>query len=203
MKVKRFFRKVWNFIKRNTYALAVSACVVLVLALITITAVNVAGSGGGQQPVIDPNQPTVPSGSDAVIEFASPVEDPVILKGYADDHLLEDKTSEFWQTHQGIDYKASEGTKVYAVYDGEVESVENSTMDGIVITIKHSNNLVSVYRCLGKEALVSQGDKVTKGQEIGTVSSNLTEKADGPHLHFELYESGKLVDPTGYFEGGK
>lgn len=200
MKVKRFFRKVWNFIKRNTYALAVSACVVLVLALITITAVNVAGN---DSPVIEPDQPIVPSGSETIIEFAAPVEDPVILKGYADDHLLEDKTSEFWQTHQGIDYKATEGTKVFAVYDGVVEKVDNSTMDGIVITIRHSNNLVSVYKCLGKEALVSKDDKVVKGQEIGSISTNLTEKADGPHLHFELYENDKLVDPTPYFEGGK
>ena len=34
-------------------------------------------------------------------------------------------------------------------------------------------------------------------------TTNLTEKADGLHLHFELYEEDKLVDPTPYFSTGK
>lgn len=197
MKENKFFRKLKYFFKRNSYAIAVSVCVLLVLTLVSVTALSFVNDGEGKVP-------NVPTGSEEVVVFTSPIEGGTITKEYAEDFLLEDSTTGIWQTHQALDYSASDGTKVLAVYDGEVESIENSMMDGLVVTIKHAGNLKSVYKCLGDEALVSEGDKVTKGQEIGTVSTNLTEKADGAHLHFELYEGDKLIDPTPYFsETGK
>lgn len=202
MRENKFFRKLKYFFKRNSYAIAVSVCVLLVLTLVSVTALSLVNDGEGNKTIEE--VPNVPTGSEEVVVFTSPIEGGTITKEYAEDFLLEDSTTGIWQTHQALDYSASEGTKVLAVYDGEVESIENSMMDGLVITIKHAGNLKSVYRCLGDEALVSEGDKVTKGQEIGTVSTNLTEKADGAHLHFELYEGDKLIDPTPYFsETGK
>ena len=198
----RFLRKMRYFFKRNAYSVAVCVC-----ALVALTMIGVAVSNYASQdnvPVIEDSQtqvPETPVVGDDIILFSFPIKDGVISKEYAEDHLLEDKTTGFWQAHMAIDFSATEGTKVLAVFDGEVEKIENSMMDGLVITIKHSDNLKSVYKCLGDEALVSIGDKVTTGQEIGTVSSNLTEKADGTHLHFELYENDKLIDPTPYFSG--
>ena len=202
MRENKFFRKLKYFFKRNSYAIAVSVCVLLVLTLVSVTALSFVNDGEENKTIEE--VPNVPTGSEEVVVFTSPIEGGTITKEYAEDFLLEDSTTGIWQTHQALDYSASEGTKVLAVYDGEVESIENSMMDGLVITIKHAGNLKSVYKCLGDEALVSEGDKVTKGQEIGTVSTNLTEKADGAHLHFELYEGDKLIDPTPYFsETGK
>lgn len=202
MRENKFFRKLKYFFKRNSYAIAVSVCVLLVLTLVSVTALSFVNDGEGNETIEE--VPNVPTGSEEVVVFTSPIEGGTITKEYAEDFLLEDSTTGIWQTHQALDYSASDGTKVLAVYDGEVESIENSMMDGLVITIKHAGNLKSVYKCLGDEALVSEGDKVTKGQEIGTVSTNLTEKADGAHLHFELYEGDKLIDPTPYFsETGK
>lgn len=202
MKENKFFRKLKYFFKRNSYAIAVSVCVLLVLTLVSVTALSFVNDGEGNETIEE--VPNVPTGSEEVVVFTSPIEGGTITKEYAEDFLLEDSTTGIWQTHQALDYSASDGTKVLAVYDGEVESIENSMMDGLVVTIKHAGNLKSVYKCLGDEALVSEGDKVTKGQEIGTVSTNLTEKADGAHLHFELYEGDKLIDPTPYFsETGK
>lgn len=204
MRGNNFIRKIKHFFKRNSYALAVSVCVVLALTLISFTAINYVNEEGGKTVNQEDNIPTVPTVNDEVIMFVSPIKDGEIAKEYAEDHLLEDNTTGIWQTHQAVDYKASEGTKVLAVYDGKVEKIEHSMMDGLIITISHSKNLKSVYKCLSDEALVSEGDTVKKGQEIGTVGSNLTEKADGTHLHFELYEGDKLVDPTPYFaEEGK
>lgn len=202
MRENKFFRKLKYFFKRNSYAIAVSVCVLLVLTLVSVTALSFVNDGEGNETIEE--VPNVPTGSEEVVVFTSPIEGGTITKEYAEDFLLEDSTTGIWQTHQALDYSASDGTKVLAVYDGEVESIENSMMDGLVVTIKHAGNLKSVYKCLGDEALVSEGDKVTKGQEIGTVSTNLTEKADGAHLHFELYEGDKLIDPTPYFsETGK
>ncbi len=209
MNSNKLWRKIKHFIKRNSYAIAVSVCVVIAITLISVTAItfNKGAETGIDQEVNtkpeDTDIPEIPVDSEEIISFVLPIENGTISKEYAEDHLLEDKTTGFWQAHMAIDFSATEGSKVLSVYDGTVEKIENSMMDGLVITIKHSDTLKTVYKCLGDEALVSEGDKVKAGQEIGTVSTNLTEKADGIHLHFELYENDKIVDPTPYFEMGK
>lgn len=206
MRENKFLNKIKYFFKRNAYALAVSVCVVLAITMISVTAINYVNQDEDNVTVDQgtDNIPSVPTVNEEVIVFTSPISGGTITKEYAEDHLLEDSTTGIWQTHQAVDYNASEGTKVLAVYNGTVEKVEHSMMDGLVITISHSKNLKSVYKCLSEEALVSEGDNVVAGQEIGTVGSNLTEKADGTHLHFELYEGDKLIDPTPYFaEEGK
>ena len=207
--MKKVFKKIKNFIKRNSYALAVCTCVLLALTMIGVAtaslSTNVNNGVQDEIPTNNPNIPNedVPTNSDEIITFALPIKDGEVYKEYAENHLLEDKTTGFWQAHLAMDFKGTEGTKVLAVYKGVVENIENSMMDGLVITIKHSDSLKSVYKCLADEALVKVGDSVDIGQEIGSVSTNLTEKADGAHLHFELYENNKLVDPTPYFSMGK
>ena len=197
MKIKRLLRKMKYFVKRNAYALAVCVCVVLALTLLSVAALKY---GEGQTVDVGINEEqNAPVSTPTVITFTSPIENATVYKEYADDHLLEDKTSGYYQTHQAIDFVASAGSAVKSVLDGTVESVNHSMMDGLVITIKHSGNLKTVYKCLADEAEVKEGDKVKAGQEIGKVGTNLTEKADGVHLHFELYENDKLVDPTPYF----
>lgn len=199
-----FWRKIKYFFKRNAYTLAVCLCVALAVTMIAITAVTYAGEDQTTLPVISVIEDTKPVDGGGVVVFSLPVKDGKVLKEYAEDHLLEDKTTGDWKTHQAIDFEGAEGTIVLAVYDGTVEKVEESMMDGLCITIDHGSNLKTVYKCLASEASVKQGDKVKKGQEIGKISTNLTEKADGPHLHFELYSEGNLADPTGYFsEMGK
>ena len=201
----KFLKKIQLFIRKNAYALVVSTCVLLAITILGVATFS-QGTNTKQDIVVNnPDVPgeNIPTGSDDIISFVMPIKDGEIYKEYAENHLVEDKTTGFWQAHLAIDFKAGEGAKVLAVYDGEVEKVENSMMDGLVITIKHSKSLKSVYKCLSDEALVAVGDKVVAGQEIGVVSTNLTEKADGLHLHFELYENNKLIDPTPYFSMDK
>jgi len=197
MKFSRFLRKLKYFVKRNSYALAVCVCVVLALTLLSVLAIKYDGEQVKDVGVKE--EQNTPVATPTVITFTTPVENATVYKEYADDHLLEDKTSGYYQTHQAIDFVATEGAIVKSVLDGTIDNVEHSMMDGLIITIKHSNNLKSVYKCLADEAIVSKGDTVKAGQEIGKVGTNLTEKADGAHLHFELYENDKLVDPTPYF----
>ena len=208
MKINNILRKIKQFITKNAYALTVCFCVVLALTMIGVASLSVNSGSNNVVEDIPTNNPEPPAddvltGSDDIISFVLPIKDGEIYKEYAENHLLEDKTTGFWQAHLALDFKAKEGDNVLSVYDGTVEKVENSMMDGLVVTIKHSDTLKSVYKCLADEAIVKVGDKVSSGQEIGKVSTNLTEKADGIHLHFELYENDKLVDPTPYFSMGK
>ena len=202
-KIKRFFQKVKAFSKRNAYALVVAFCVICVFSV--ITAVSVAelykvDSPTQRQEQEDPN--VEPTGGDDVIVFDSPVKDVNISKEYAEDHVVEDKTSGAWKAHLGIDYAGPEGTKVLAAFDGTVESIDNSLMDGVVITIVHNDNIKTVYKSV-TNAAVSVGDKVTKGQEIAEMGTSTSEKADGCHLHFEVLVNGNPADPNDYLSSKK
>ncbi|MBU0600315.1 peptidoglycan DD-metalloendopeptidase family protein [bacterium] len=95
--------------------------------------------------------------------------------------------------HQGIDIKAPEGTEIKAISDGTVIYSSNSFRGyGNIVIIKHQDNFHSVY-AHNKENLVKIGQKVTKGQVIALVGN--TGNADCFHLHFELRNKGKPMDP--------
>ena len=84
---------------------------------------------------------------------------------------------------------------VMKIFDGTIEKVENSMMDGTIVTLKINDNLRVVYKSLS-ESYVETGDKVKAGAKLRKVGTNVTEKAEGVHLHLEVKEKDKLVDPT-------
>ena len=132
-----------------------------------------------------------------------PIDGAEVLKNYADSLLVYDATTKLWCTHQAVDFKAIEGQEIKSVYDGEILKIESSMMYGTVVHLKISNDLVVVYKGLLNDILVKEGDKVSKGQVIGKITSFLAEKADGVHLHLEVFKNQQLVDPNKYFSINK
>lgn len=131
-----------------------------------------------------------------------PIADAEVLKDYTDSTLVYNATMKHWATHQGVDFKAEVGTAVRAVFDGEVASVNTTTMRGTEVTLKHSGGFSTVYALLAPSVPVKVGDKVKKGEVIGYVATTgYFEAADDPHLHFEVKRDDKLVDPNYYFNG--
>lgn len=98
-------------------------------------------------------------------------------------------------THFGIDYAAPLFTEVRCAYDGEVSRIEENEFYGRFVMIKHENNTETLYGHL-EEANVAIGDKVKKGDIIA--KSGNSGKSTGPHLHFEVRESGTPVNPEDY-----
>lgn len=94
--------------------------------------------------------------------------------------------------HGGLDLAAPEGTDVYAVREGVViETAENSVY-GKYVMIRHGESWVSLYGHLSAiTALLNSS--VRSGSLIGRVGS--TGQSTGPHLHFELRQNGKALDP--------
>lgn len=86
--------------------------------------------------------------------------------------------------HKGIDIGANEGEKVVAVDDGMVTKSYYSDSYGHVIFVQHPSKIETVYAHLSKR-LVTEGEHVKKGQEIGIVGS--TGISTGTHLHFEAH----------------
>lgn len=199
-KFKRFIRRTQVFFKNNALALLICTTAILTVGVVALSA-YFSLRQTNQNPVLpdDNIQVNTPVSSSEPIVFVAPLDSVNIIKDYTDKQLQEDKTTGIWQTHQAIDFSASENASVKAVYAGEIENVENSMMDGTVITLKITDTLKVVYKSLGAQALVEVGDKVQTGQEIATAGTNVTEKAEGIHVHLEVYENNKLVDPNNYF----
>ena len=95
-------------------------------------------------------------------------------------------------THNGIDIRASNGTKILAADDGEVIALGNQDHYcwgagyGKYIVIRHNNYLTTLYAHLSLQT-VKIGDIVKRGEIIGyTGNSGFS---TGPHLHFTVYFS--------------
>jgi murein DD-endopeptidase MepM/ murein hydrolase activator NlpD len=99
------------------------------------------------------------------------------------------------ENHEGIDINAKLGTAVKAVYDGTVETVENSKTMGLMLVINHNNNFKTVYGHLS-EIKISEGEMVTKGSIVALTGN--TGESTGPHLHFEIHKNDKAVNPMDY-----
>jgi murein DD-endopeptidase MepM/ murein hydrolase activator NlpD len=89
--------------------------------------------------------------------------------------------------HNGIDIAAPTGTAVYATSGGTAISVGfNNYTYGRWVVIRHDDGFLSLYGHLSRQS-VSQGQRVSAGQQIGAVGS--TGFSSGPHLHFTIYRS--------------
>ena len=98
--------------------------------------------------------------------------------------------------HPGIDIAARAGVNVLAPADGTVEIAaerySGGAHMGTVVILDHGNGLKTFYAHLGSIA-VEPGENVGGQKPFATVGS--TGESTGPHLHFEIWESGNPVDP--------
>lgn len=103
--------------------------------------------------------------------------------------------------HWGLDIAAPKGTPVVAPNNGRVVLAEKLLNTGNTLVIEHGGGLKSYYFHMNALS-VSQGDQVTKGQQVGEVGS--TGYSTGPHLHFETRIGKAAVSPPMLFspEGG-
>lgn len=132
--------------------------------------------------------------------FAKPVEGDIVRE-YAKDNLIYSNTLEEWVTHMGIDIKAEKTTVVKAAEEGTIKSIKNDPRYGLTIVIEHDSSYQTVYSNLLTSEFVVEGEKVEKGQAIGTVGNTAVfEIADKPHLHFEILKDSIPIDPSIYIK---
>lgn len=185
-----------NFFMRNIYGIIFGATLLVVAAVITLTLVLNASKapvdnnpGGDINTGGDPQKPV----------YVTPLDDYTVGQSAALDKLVYSSTLNQWRTHNGIDLLAAAGANVKCVAAGKVEKVENTTLEGTVVTIAHEDGLVSIYKGLSSDVLVKEGDSVASGFVIGTVADTMMmEQREGAHLHLEMKLSGKYVDPANY-----
>lgn len=99
-----------------------------------------------------------------------------------------------YRPHLGVDYGAPVGAAVVAVANGVVMSAGYSGGAGLMVHLRHTNGLESMYlhlSSLGKG--IHAGARIDQGQLVGRVGSSGT--ATGPHLDFRVKRNGVYVNP--------
>jgi len=99
--------------------------------------------------------------------------------------------------HYGMDFAAPLGTEIYATGNGTVVQVVSSRRGyGHKIVIDHGYGYETLYGHLSKFN-VKKGQKVKRGDVIGYVGS--TGLSTAPHLHYEVRQNGKKVNPVNFY----
>ena len=97
--------------------------------------------------------------------------------------------------HAGMDFSGVQGTDIYSVAAGVVSFSGVKSGYGNVIEVTHGNGYVTRYA--HAQSLVARvGDRVAKDQLIAYMGS--TGRSTGTHLHYEVIENGKQIDPASY-----
>ncbi len=94
--------------------------------------------------------------------------------------------------HRGDDLTAKEGTSILATDKGKVIKAQFSKNYGNHIIIQHNMKFKTLYAHL-KSMNVKVGETVELGQTIGIIGN--TGRSMGTHLHYELHEFDKPIDP--------
>lgn len=98
--------------------------------------------------------------------------------------------------HDGVDFSAKRGTKIYSPGDGVVLETKYAGGYGRQITIDHGFGYVT--KCAHLQSFdVRPGQKIKRGQVIGRVGN--TGLSTAPHLHYEVIKDGKKINPSQFF----
>ena len=101
------------------------------------------------------------------------------------------------QMHKGIDFAGRYGSEIIAVAGGIVTFSGKNGSYGYMLEINHGDNYSTRYAHNDKN-LVKEGDAVRKGQVIALMGS--TGRSTGPHVHFEVLQSGRQVNPSKFIQ---
>nr|WP_299852979.1 M23 family metallopeptidase [Sphingomonas bacterium] len=100
--------------------------------------------------------------------------------------------------HPGIDLAGAYGTPVYATADGTViHAGWNSGGYGNMVEIDHGRGIATRYGHMSA-ILVSEGQHVTRGQQVGRMGS--TGRSTGNHLHYEVRIDNRPVNPIPFMK---
>ena len=98
--------------------------------------------------------------------------------------------------HGGIDFTTGKsGAEINTVAAGVITWSGPRSGYGLMVEVNHGNGFTTRY-AHSEKLLVGVGDVVMKGQNIALVGS--TGRSTGPHVHFEVYKNGRVVDPAAY-----
>jgi murein DD-endopeptidase MepM/ murein hydrolase activator NlpD len=103
------------------------------------------------------------------------------------------------EMHPGLDISGNSGSAVKAPADGEVVYADRKSDYGNLIILDHGNGLTTRYGHLNRFN-VHVGQQIKKGDVIASVG--MTGRATAPHLHYEVRQDDRPVNPQLYLPQG-
>lgn len=180
---------------RKSLLALISGLVLIACAIIITLCVVLTGRSKNVGSIIPPS-------GDANQKYVMPLSEYTLGKDFSD-KLVYNQTLKQWRTHNGVDFLAEKGTPVVAIMGGTVTSIENTTLEGTVITIEQTDGITAIYKSLSSEVEVEKDDVVKAGDVIGKVDTNMAiESKEGAHLHLEMKKNGEYLSPLEYLPEG-
>jgi murein DD-endopeptidase MepM/ murein hydrolase activator NlpD len=97
--------------------------------------------------------------------------------------------------HDGVDISANPGRPVQSAASGVVAKTLQYGGLGRAVYVSHGFGVTTIYGHLSR-VLVRPGQKVERGDIVGLVGN--TGRATGYHLHYEIQQEGRPVNPMPY-----
>jgi murein DD-endopeptidase MepM/ murein hydrolase activator NlpD len=140
----------------------------------------------------------VPEARTDIADFSWPLDGVVrVTSGFG---MRRDPFDGSRQFHEGVDIATAHGSAVKAIDDGIVLEARRHGGYGNMVLVDHGSGRQTLYGHLRKY-IVRVGDKIVRGQQLGEVGS--TGRSTGPHLHFEIIENGRPIDPQKFRNAGR
>lgn len=115
-----------------------------------------------------------------------------LSRGYG---MKDDPFTGYRRLHRGLDISNNTGTPIIAPADGRVKTVMTDRGLGKMIVLDHGYGFISRYGHLSSIG-VKRGQTVSRGDIIGHMGS--TGYSTGPHLHYEVWRNGKVMNARDY-----
>ncbi len=194
------------------YYITVAACALVLIAAIVLMAVFLSPAATSEtlEEPDETEEPETPDDGeeeepdedvDTEVVFSLPVANATVAQTYS---FWYNSTLNRYCLHTGLDFAAEAGTEVTAAYAGTVESITEDILEGGKVVLSHGDGLYTVYASIDAASGLRVGDTVGQGETIGTVSAAAdamgNEYNEGAHLHFEVLEDGKQIDPAAYLD---
>ncbi len=185
-KVRRSNSTVW-------YVVLLVVTVAIISLSITLAIVNSGKTDVSVDANINNNQPVTTK----PINYELPFGSYTVAREASLNKLVYMPSLNMWKTHDGVDFLPGNDDKVKVMADGTVKNVEQSTLEGWIVTVDHGDGLISYYKSLS-QVTVKTGDELKSGDILGNAGEMISERETGKHVHLELTKNGALVDPLDY-----
>ena len=195
IKINKRGEKFINFMKKYGYYILAAAIIIAITLSVVLTT-----TAKKSDIVIDDSNNEPSEVVDAyALTFDLPLLDCTVVRDHVLDTIIYNESVGWYETHHGIDLVSQTSNDVLAAAEGTIEEIYTNDSEGTVIVIKHNDVYTSIYGSLNSDVTVKVGDKVNRGQKLGTTSdTGLNEYKTGAHLHFQLFMDENEVNPADY-----
>ncbi|MBQ8164328.1 MAG: M23 family metallopeptidase [Clostridia bacterium] len=158
-------------------------------------------ANGGSTSVSKPikpndNAPAETNQPEEKLSLLKPVSGKVLVE-FSDKKLVYNKTLKEWKVHPAIDIEGKKGEDIICAMTGTVSDIKTDPLYGTTVIIDNGSGTKTVYCGIAAMNDITLGKQVTAGSVLGTLGDTIfCESETGTHLHFEVIQNGKKIDPV-------